>query len=205
MEPVFILRKSIHVTGTTFQDARRIGDDRTALRRSAKRRENLLDKFIELWQAVNLQKGKAGTQPMKKVLPVLSLPPCSSRASRSSRGGASHSKDLPSTSPVCGPTRILPSCGQRPYTGRNWTFMFPKAAKVRYRDCLDSRRRVEGREQGILSAFTLGGKGLCHCQHQLSIVPRMPRFPAQIEDCKAAVRWLRTPRERIQDRSESAS
>ena len=62
MEPVLILRKRMHVTATTFRMHDELGmtEQLSEVREEAR---NLLDKFIEIWQAVNLQKGKAGTHP----------------------------------------------------------------------------------------------------------------------------------------------
>jgi len=60
MEPVMVLRKRMQVTGTTF----RMHDDLGMTEHLSEVREearDLLDKFIEIWQAVNSHKEKAGT------------------------------------------------------------------------------------------------------------------------------------------------
>ena len=62
LEPVMVLRKRIQVTGTTFRMHDELGmtEHLSEVREEAR---DLLDKFIEMWQAVNSQKGKAGTPP----------------------------------------------------------------------------------------------------------------------------------------------
>jgi len=62
MEPVFILRNSIHVTGTTFRMHDELGmtEQLSEVREEAR---DLLDKFIEIWQAANSHKEKAETPP----------------------------------------------------------------------------------------------------------------------------------------------
>jgi hypothetical protein len=62
MEPVSVLRKGVQVTGTTFRMHDELGMTQhlSEVREEAR---NLIDKFIEIWQAVNSHKGKAGTHP----------------------------------------------------------------------------------------------------------------------------------------------
>ncbi|MEW6669229.1 MAG: hypothetical protein AB1512_28790 [Thermodesulfobacteriota bacterium] len=62
MEPVVVLRKHMRATGTTFRMHDELGmtEYLSEIREEAR---DLLDKFIEIWQAVNSKKGKAGTSP----------------------------------------------------------------------------------------------------------------------------------------------
>jgi hypothetical protein len=62
MEPVVVLRKHMQVTGTTFRVHDELGmtENLSEVREEAR---DLLDKFIEIWQAVNSRKEKAGTHP----------------------------------------------------------------------------------------------------------------------------------------------
>jgi hypothetical protein len=61
-EPVAVLRKHIRVIGTTFRMHDELGmtENLSEVREGAR---DLLDKFIEVWQAANSKKWKAGTSP----------------------------------------------------------------------------------------------------------------------------------------------
>ena len=61
-EPVMILRKHMRATATTFRMHDELGmtEDLSEIREEAR---DLLDKFIEVWQAVNPKKRKTGTPP----------------------------------------------------------------------------------------------------------------------------------------------
>ena len=61
-EPVVVLRKHMRAIGTTFRMHDELGmtENLSEVREEAR---DLLDKFIEVWQAVNPEKGKAETRP----------------------------------------------------------------------------------------------------------------------------------------------
>ena len=62
MEQVFVLRKHLQVPGTTFRMHDELGmtEQLSEIREEAR---DLLDKFIEIWQAANSHKEKAETPP----------------------------------------------------------------------------------------------------------------------------------------------
>ena len=65
---------------------------------------------------------------------------------------------------------------------------------------LDSRRGVDGRQQRRLPgrAFIAEGCAVASINYRLS---QHAVFPAQIEDCKAAIRWLRANADEVPSRS----
>jgi hypothetical protein len=62
MEPIVVLRKHMRVTGTTFRMHDELGMTEHLSEVREKSRD-LLDKFIEIWKAVNPHKGKAEKLP----------------------------------------------------------------------------------------------------------------------------------------------